>query len=109
SRVEHRMGDGAANPYTAVAVVLQAARLGFAGGYPLPPAETGDCIDRWDAEEGTPDGLAGALEALAADHKLVAAVGAALVENHIFVKRHEIEKTASLEGDSLRDFYIYYV
>jgi glutamine synthetase len=39
----------------------------------------------------------------------VAAVGAALVENHIFVKRHEIEKTASLEGDSLRDFYIYYV
>ena len=109
SRIEHRMGDGAANPYTAVAVVLQAARLGLAGGYELPPAETGDCIDRWDAEEGTPDGLAGALEALAADHKLVAAVGAALVENHIFVKRHEIEKTASLEGDSLRDFYIYYV
>ncbi|HEY8017754.1 MAG TPA: hypothetical protein VIE35_18055 [Dongiaceae bacterium] len=109
SRIEHRMGDGAANPYTAVALVLQAARLGLAGGYELPPAETGDCIDRWDAEEGTPDGLADALEALAADHKLVAAVGAALVENHIFVKRHEIEKTASLEGDSLRDFYIYYV
>ena len=109
ARIEHRMGDGAANPYTAVAVVLQAARLGLAGGYELPPAETGDCIGRQDAEEGTPDSLAAALEALAADHKLVAAVGAALVENHIFVKRHEIEKTASLEGDSLRDFYIYYV
>src|SRR6185369_4370963 len=109
SRIEHRMADGAANPYTAVAAVLQAARLGLAGSYPLPPRETGDCIDRWDAEEGVPDGLAGALAALAADHKLVAAVGEALVENHIFVKRHEIEKTASLEGDSLRDFYIYYV
>jgi len=109
ARIEHRMGDGAANPYTAVAVVLQAARLGLAGGYELPPAETGDCIGRQDAEEGTPDSLAAALEALAADQKLVAAVGAALVENHIFVKRHEIEKTASLEGDSLRDFYIYYV
>ncbi|HSY87197.1 MAG TPA: glutamine synthetase family protein [Verrucomicrobiae bacterium] len=109
ARIEHRMGDGAANPYTAVAVVLQAARLGLAGGYELPPAETGDCIGRQDAEEGTPDSLAAALEALAADHELVAAVGAALVENHIFVKRHEIEKTASLEGDSLRDFYIYYV
>ena len=109
ARIEHRMGDGAANPYTAVAVVLQAARLGLAGGYELPPAETGDCIGRQDAEEGTPDSLAAALDALTADHKLVAAVGAALVENHIFVKRHEIEKTASLEGDSLRDFYIYYV
>ena len=62
-----------------------------------------------DAVDGVPDGLAGALDALAADHKLVAAVGSALVENHIFVKRHEIEKTGSLEGNSLRDFYIYYV
>jgi glutamine synthetase len=109
SRIEHRMGDGAANPYTAVAVVLQAAKLGLAGGYELPPAETGDCIGRQDAEEGAPDNLAGALDTLAGDHKLVAAVGKALVQNHIFVKRHEIEKTASLEGDSLRDFYIYYV
>jgi glutamine synthetase len=109
ARIEHRMGDGAANPYTAVATVLQAARLGLAGGYELAPAETGDCIGRHDAVEGTPEDLAAALEALAADEKLVAAVGEALVENHIFVKRHEIEKTASLEGDSLRDFYIYYV
>ena len=28
ARIEHRMGDGAANPYTLVAPVLQAARLG---------------------------------------------------------------------------------
>ena len=109
ARIEHRMGDGAANPYTAVAVVLQAAKLGLAGGYEPPPVETGDCIGRQDAEEGAPDSLAAALDALATDHKLVAAVGEALVQNHIFVKRHEIEKTASLEGDSLRDFYIYYV
>jgi glutamine synthetase len=109
SRIEHRMADGAANPYTAVAAVLQAARLGLAGGHDLPPAETGDCIGRQDAGEGAPDGLAAALDGLAADDKLVAAVGAALVRNHIFVKRHEIGKTASLEGDSLRDFYIYYV
>src|SRR5262249_1155344 len=43
SRIEHRMADGAANPYTAVATILQAARLGLRGGYPLPPPETGDC------------------------------------------------------------------
>src|SRR5688572_31976422 len=29
SRIEHRMGDAAANPYTLVATVLQAARLGL--------------------------------------------------------------------------------
>ena len=109
SRIEHRMGDGAANPYTLVATVLQAARLGLAGKYALPPAETGDCIERHDAEDGVPDNLAAALQALAADDKLVSAIGKTLVENHIFVKENELRRTAALEGDALRDFYIYYV
>jgi glutamine synthetase len=109
SRIEHRMGDGAANPYTLVAVVLQAAKLGVAGGYTLPPAETGDCIERHDARDGVPDDLGAALQALAADGKLVSAIGKTLVENHIFVKENELRKTAALAGDALRDFYIYYV
>jgi len=109
ARIEHRMGDGAANPYTLVATVLQAARLGLAGKYPLPPAETGDCIERHDAQDGVPEDLAAALQALAADDKLVSAVGKTLVENHIFVKENELRRTAALEGDALRDFYIYYV
>jgi glutamine synthetase len=109
SRIEHRMGDGAANPYTLVATVLQAARLGLAGKYPLPPAETGDCIERHDAQDGVPEDLAAALGALAADDKLVSAIGKTLVENHIFVKENELRRTAALEGDALRDFYIYYV
>jgi glutamine synthetase len=109
SRIEHRMGDGAANPYTLVATVLQAARLGLAGKYPLPPAETGDCIERHDAQDGVPEDLAAALGALAADDKLVSAIGKTLVENHIFVRENELRRTAALEGDALRDFYIYYV
>ena len=38
-----------------------------------------------------------------------AALGPALVEHHLFMKRIEVEKTAGLEGDALRDYYIWYV
>ena len=50
-----------------------------------------------------------ALQALAADTKLVAAVGELLVQNHVAIKEVEIQKTAALEGDALRDYYIHYV
>ena len=53
--------------------------------------------------------MAEALQALAADTKLVAAVGELLVQNHIAIKEVEIQKTAALEGDALRDYYIHYV
>jgi glutamine synthetase len=109
ARIEHRMGDGAANPYTLVATVLQAARLGYVNKYPLPPAETGDCFGTHDATEGVPDTLAGALDALEADAMLMDAVGRLLCENHVFIKRDEIDKTAALEGEALRDFYIHYI
>lgn len=109
SRLEHRMPDASANPYTAVAAVLQAARLGFEGGYPLPPMEEGDCFDRIDAGQGVASSLAEAMDDLAADAALCAAVGQGLCENHIFMKRAEVDKTAALEGDALRDFYVWYV
>jgi glutamine synthetase len=34
-------------------------------------------------------------------------MGELLVQNHIGIKRLEIEKTAPLEGDQLRDYYIH--
>ena len=38
------------------------------------------------------------------------AVGRLLCENHIFIKRDEIEKVGKLEDDDARrDFYIHYV
>lgn len=109
ARIEHRMGDAAANPYTLVATVLQAAKLGFTGKYPLPAAETADCIERHDATVGVPDNLGEALKALAEDKTLGAAVGELLVGNHIGVKEGEIRRVAALEGDAVRDYYIYYV
>lgn len=109
ARLEHRMADASANPYTAVAAVLHAARLGVENGYDLPPMETGDGFERTDARESTADNLAGAIADLERDVALVEAVGEELVANHVFMKRKEVRKTRDLEGDALRDFYIYFI
>jgi glutamine synthetase len=109
ARLEHRMADASANPYTAVAAVLQAARLGVAGGLTLPPIETGDGFDRTDARHGTATDLKGALNDLQEDQELADAVGPELVANHLYMKRKEVTKTRDLEGDALRDFYVYFV
>lgn len=109
ARLEHRMADAAANPYTVVATVLQAALLGVEGKYPLPPMETGDGFTCNDAPHGVAASLSEALDDLSADHALGAAVGAGLVENHIYMKRAEVEKTKDLTGDALRDWYIWYI
>ncbi len=109
ARLEHRMPDAAANPYTTVATILQAALLGVEGKYPLPPIETGDGFTSNDAPHGVAASLTEALNDLAADTALCAAVGQGLVDNHIFMKRAEVDKTAGLEGDALRDFYIWYI
>ena len=58
---------------------------------------------------GTPNSLGEALEELAADTALVSAVGELLVANHIGIKEMELERTAALAGDALRDYYIFYV
>jgi glutamine synthetase len=109
ARLEHRMPDAAANPYTTVATILQAALLGVEGKYPLPPMETGDGFTGNDADHGVAASLTEALDDLAADTVLSGAVGQGLVDNHIFMKRAEVDKTAGLQGDPLRDFYIWYI
>ena len=109
ARIEHRMADGAANVYTAIAAVLQAARLGFENGYELPAAETADCLENHDATESVPDDLGKALEALETDAELVDAVGPDLIGNLAVIKRHEIEVTENLDFDQLRDYYIHYI
>lgn len=109
ARLEHRMADAAANPYTTVATVLQAALLGVQNQYPLQPLETGDGFTHNDAPHGVAASLTEALDDLQADIALTEAVGAGLVENHLYMKRAEVAKTADLEGDALRDWYIWYI
>ena len=109
ARLEHRMGDGGANPYTLTATVLQAARLGVIHGYSLPPAETQDGFVAVDAKIGLADDLSGALDALQADAVLTQAVGELLVQNHVAIKRAELEKLAARDAESIRDYYIRYI
>lgn len=109
TRLEHRMADASANPYTAVAAVLQAALLGVENGYDLQPMETGDGFVQTDATVGAALDLTGALADLMVDTALVQAVGAGLVDNHVFMKIAEVEKTAGLDPEALRDFYIPYI
>jgi glutamine synthetase len=109
ARLEHRMADASSNPYTATAAVLQAALLGVDNGYELPAMETGDGFETTDATESTATSLAGAIADLQADTALTRAVGQGLCDNHIFMKEQEVEKTRDLQGEALRDFYVYFV
>lgn len=109
ARLEHRMADASANPYTATAAVLHASLLGVKNAYGLPPIETGDGFETTDATVGTATDLAGAIADLEADNALIEAVGADLVANHAFMKTQEVDKTAGLEGAAERDFYIYFL
>lgn len=109
ARLEHRMADASANPYTAVAAVLQAALLGGENGYDLQPIETGDGFVETDATIGAATDLKSAIADLTADTALSEAVGSGLVENHVFMKMAEVEKTENLSPEELRDFYVYYM
>ena len=109
ARIEHRMPDGACNPYTMVATVLQASMLGFKNNYALDPAETADCLENHDAKDGVPDNLGDAMKALQEDEELVNAVGPDLVGNLVVLKNDEIEKTAEMDHDAICAFYMHYI
>ena len=109
TRLEHRMADASANPYTAVAALLQTALLGVQHHYPLQAPEAGDCFDRIDAGHGVAASLGAAMDDLEDDAALGAALGRELTDHHVFMKRIEVTKTAGLDGDALRDFYIWFV
>lgn len=109
ARIEHRMADFTANPYIAATAVLQAARLGYEKNYDLQSPETGDCFDRTDAKIRVAQDLRRAINDLEKDTDLSEAIGSLIVQNHLSMKIKEFKKTKDLEGDEMRDFYIYYI
>ncbi len=102
-------GSKSENAGSPAAAVLQAALLGAEGGYDLPPAESGDCIDKVDAKVSVARDLRRAVRDLEADRALCAAVGDEICANTAFMKEREYRKTRDLEGEDLRDFYIYFL
>jgi glutamine synthetase len=105
ARLEHRLSDGAAVVHTAVAAVLQAARLGAVAQRDPGPPEGGNGLDTIDATVGVPASLALALDALEADTALSDAVGAELVAQHVAIKRTEWESFLAATTDwELREY-----
>jgi glutamine synthetase len=92
TRLEHRVGDGSVAPHQVIATVLTAGLLGYEKGYPLPPVETLDCIERASTDVVAPGSLSEALDALEADTDLVEAFGPAFVDGFITVKRAEWDR-----------------
>ena len=109
ARIEHRMADGAASPYFALAAVLQAALLGLEGGYDLPPPETGDGFETANTTRHTPHSLGEALDALAADTALQRAVGEELIDNYLSIKRAEVDELAGKSTDEHIAYYLHYI
>jgi glutamine synthetase len=105
ARLEHRLSDGAAVVHTAVAAVLQAARLGAEAQRDPGPPEGGNGLDTIDATVGVPASLALALDALETDTALSDAVGAELVAQHVAIKRTEWESFLAATTDwELREY-----
>lgn len=106
TRLEHRLADGAANPYTAVAALLHAARMGVVEELDPPPAETGDSFDTANTERRCPDSLAAALDALEADKELTAALGEQFVDHFLTMKRVEWASFATAVTDWELQLYL---
>jgi glutamine synthetase len=109
THLEHRMSDGAANPYLATAAILQAARLGVVNQLTPSPAEEKDGMENISTERHVPDDLNQALSALEADAELGQAVGANLVAQFTAVKRAEWAKFAAAVTDWERNYYLPFV
>ena len=108
TRLENRMPDGAANPYTAAAAVLQAARLGHVHGLEPPEPETGDAFDEANTTRHTPHDLSAALDALEADKELVEVIGSDLIAQFVTTKRAEWEKWCTAVTDWELNYYLHY-
>ncbi len=102
-RIESRIGDGAANVHTLIATVLQAARLGVAGGLDCPEPMTTDGFEEVNTDVHCAHSLSAALDDMEADEALCEAVGKELCDNFVFNKRAEWDRYSAGAGDEAVD------
>lgn len=111
TRVELRVGDGAANPYLAIAAVLLAGADGVRRELSPPAPLTGDAY-RADPEligRPLPTSLDAALDAFAADAVLRDGLGPEIVETFTTVKRFELERHRAWVSDWEIDEYLHHL
>jgi glutamine synthetase len=94
TRVEMRLADGSANPYLATAALLFAGLDGMRRELTPPAAVAGLIYELPEEEQGAPLPLSldAALDALEADSALREAMGPALVDTFLVIKRSELER-----------------
>lgn len=103
TRIELRIGDGAANPYVVIAAVLAAALDGVKNKM-TPP----DPVDGWAYENESADILpmtfTAALDALDADQALRDYLGETFIETFVTLKRDEVARyTEAIGGEDTRE------
>jgi glutamine synthetase len=101
ARIEIRVGDGAANPYLAIAAVLAAGEDGVRRRLDPPAPVVGDAY-RADPEHAgarLPGTLEEALDALEGDAVLRAGLGDEIVDTFLAVKRFEVERHRAWVSD----------
>jgi glutamine synthetase len=101
TRVEIRVGDGAANPYLAIAAVLLAGADGVRNQLTPPAPVAGDAYraDPSIIGEPLPATLDQALDALEQDSLLRDGLGPEIVETFLALKRFEIERHRAWVSD----------
>jgi len=94
TRIELRVGDGAANPYLAIAATLAAGADGIRRELTPPPPVSGDAYHAAPeiAGDPLPGTLEAAIDALEQDTVLTEALGAPIVDTFLTVKRFEIQR-----------------
>jgi glutamine synthetase len=108
TRLEIRVGDGAANPYLGIAALLAAGHDGIRRGLELPAPVQGDAYrDETGAE--LPASLEAALDALEGDAALRGALGTEIVDTFLAVKRFEIERHRAWVSDWEIDEYLHHL
>ncbi len=95
TRIELRVGDGAANPYLATAAALFAGLDGIRRKLRPQPPSAGLIYELPEAERMTPlpRTFDAALEALDADDLIRESMGEELVETFLAIKRHELDRS----------------
>lgn len=103
TRLEVRVGDGAANPYLLIAAILGAALDGILNDLECPAPAEGMAYDNEDAPI-LPASLAAALDALEADEDLSKVIAKELINVFAVLKRDEVERyNAAVSDPETRD------
>lgn len=98
TRLEIRVGDGAANPYLVTASILAAGLDGIVSNLTCPPDAVGMAYDN-EADPILPESLSEALDALDANDTLKAHLSPELIEVFMVLKRDEVQRYEAEESD----------